>query len=62
MIERGLSEADGLDPRATGREAGDVLLQWADSERNEFYGSMGYQIDLGYQQNQEDVKRGGGDM
>jgi hypothetical protein len=30
MIERGLSEADGLDPRATGREAGDVLLQWAD--------------------------------
>jgi hypothetical protein len=30
MIERGLSEAESLNPKKVGREAGDLLLQWAD--------------------------------
>jgi hypothetical protein len=30
MLERGLSDADSCDPKRVGREAGDLLLQWAD--------------------------------
>ena len=30
MIDRGLSDADSLDPKAIGGEAGAILNQWAD--------------------------------
>jgi hypothetical protein len=30
MLERGLTDADSYDPKKVGREAGDLLLQWAD--------------------------------
>jgi hypothetical protein len=30
MLERGLTDAESYDPKRVGREAGDLLLQWAD--------------------------------